>query len=203
MPGSFLTYIFGQNPSDSKSNPVLFKIEALIQVSFWKGSQILALQLKGWFNSIRQSKNIEMKYETYIEFVHELSMVHVSNPMWRVKNQPSNSTSCSDNALHLWVLVAGRLYWGLQVTSYIFNLVCDLKGCFERGIFEGPNRIWRALKASILNTDPIGHMLTSFGFALHIWGVFSTIESSKMIGNPHEISNFNRLSLNLNRFICN
>ena len=33
-------------------------------------------------------------------------MVHVSSTMWRIKNQPSNSTSCSDNVLPLLILVA-------------------------------------------------------------------------------------------------
>ena len=32
-------------------------------------------------------------------------MVHVSSTMWRIKHQPSNSISCSDNALCLLVLV--------------------------------------------------------------------------------------------------
>ena len=53
--------------------------------------------------------------------------------MCRIKNQPSNSTSCSDNALHLLVLVAGIFYWGLQVTSPFSILGCVLKACFERG----------------------------------------------------------------------
>ena len=65
-------------------------------------------------------------------------MIHVCNTMWRFKNQPSNSTSCSDNALHLLILVAGRLYWGLQLTSSFPIWGCILKGCFERYIF------WRA-----------------------------------------------------------
>ena len=65
-------------------------------------------------------------------------MVHVCSTMWRIENQPSNSTSCSDNALCLLVLVAGRLYRGLQVTSSFSILGCVLKGCFEGGIF------WRA-----------------------------------------------------------
>ena len=65
-------------------------------------------------------------------------MVLVSSIMRIIKNQPSNSTSCSDNALCLLVLVAGILYWGLQVTSSFSVWGCVLKGCFERGIF------WRA-----------------------------------------------------------
>ena len=65
-------------------------------------------------------------------------VVHVSSTMWEIKNQPSNSTSFSDNALHLLLLVAGILYRGLQVTSSFAIWGCFLKGCFERGIF------WRA-----------------------------------------------------------
>jgi hypothetical protein len=42
--------------------------------------------------------------------------------MWGIKNQPSNSTSCNDNALRLFVLGVGRLHWGLQVTSSSFSI---------------------------------------------------------------------------------
>ena len=80
-------------------------------------------------------------------------MVHVSNTMWRIKNEPSNSTSCSHNALHLLVLVAGILYWGLQLTSSFSIWGCVLKSyLIEVLYFEGPNHLWRALKTSILNT---------------------------------------------------
>ena len=66
-------------------------------------------------------------------------MIHVLSTMWRIKNQPSNSTSCSDNALvRLLVLVASRLYWGLQVMSSFSIWGCVLKGFFEIDI------IWRA-----------------------------------------------------------
>ena len=34
-------------------------------------------------------------------------MIHASNTMWRIKNQPSNSTSYNDSALRLLVLVMG------------------------------------------------------------------------------------------------
>ena len=65
-------------------------------------------------------------------------MVCVSSTMWSIKNQPSNSTSCSDSALRLLVLVAGRLYWGLQVKSSFSIWGCVMKGWFERGIFWRP-----------------------------------------------------------------
>ena len=65
-------------------------------------------------------------------------MVHVSNIVWRIKNQPSNYTSCSDNPLRLLVLVACKLHWGLQVTSSFWICGCILKGCFlERYILKG------------------------------------------------------------------
>ena len=41
-----------------------------------------------------------------------------------------------------------------------------------------------------------------FRFCFHSFDVYS-IDSSKMIGNPPEVSNFNWLFLKLNRFICN
>jgi hypothetical protein len=76
-------------------------------------------------------------------------MVHASNTMWRIKNQASNSTSRSDNALRLLVLVTSRLYRGLQVMPSSSIWGCVLKGCFERGRFA------RA-KTSILNTEATG-----------------------------------------------
>jgi hypothetical protein len=63
-----------------------------------KGSQILVLQLKGWFKSttsIQEYRNeIQNSYKT----------------CRKIKNQPSDSTSCSDNALCLLVLVVGKIY---------------------------------------------------------------------------------------------
>jgi hypothetical protein len=72
-------------------------------------------------------------------------MIHVSCTMWRFKNQPSNSTSCRDNALRLLlVLVVGKSNWGLPMTSSFSSWGYITKDCFERGIF------WRASKTSIL-----------------------------------------------------
>jgi hypothetical protein len=41
-----------------------------------------------------------------------------------------------------------------------------------------------------------------FQCCFHSFGAYS-IDSSKMLGNSHEVSNFNRLFLKLNRFNCN
>ena len=66
-------------------------------------------------------------------------IVHVSNIMWRITNlNSSNSTSCSDKAICLLVLVVAKLYWRLQVTASFSIWGCVLKGYFERSIF------WRA-----------------------------------------------------------
>ena len=63
-------------------------------------------------------------------------MIHVFSKMWRIKNQPSNSTSYSDNALRLLVLVAGRLYWGLK-WHLSFNWGLRFEGLFwERDILK-------------------------------------------------------------------
>ena len=102
-----------------------------------KACQILALQLTSWFKPKTSIQRIVMKYKL-ISNLCMIYMVRVFNTLWRIKNQPSNFTSCSDNALRLLVLVAGKLYWGLQVMSSFSIWGCVLKGCFERGIFWRP-----------------------------------------------------------------
>ena len=52
-----------------------------------------------------------------------------------IENQPSDFASCSDNGVHLLVLVAGMLYRGLQLTSLFLIRGCVFKGHFERGVF--------------------------------------------------------------------
>ena len=52
--------------------------------------------------------------------------------------------------------------------------------------------------------NPTGYMLDIIiRFCFHSFEVYSCIDSSKMIGNSPEVSNFNGLFLKLNRFICN
>ena len=115
----------------------VFKIEALIRVSFWRTLKFQHFSWSARSNLRRQSKNIGMKYKTHLNLCMKY-MIHIFNIMWRIKNQPSNSTSCSENAVRLLILVTGRLYWELQVTSSFSIWGCVLKGCLERGIF------WRA-----------------------------------------------------------
>ena len=108
-----------------------------------KGSQISVLQFNWRTGSNPRCRFRNTNWGT--KLIVNLCMnyvVHVSSTMWRIKNQPSNSTSCSDNALHSLVLVAGILYWGLHVMSSFSSWRCILKGYFEREVyFEGPNCI--------------------------------------------------------------
>ena len=92
----------------------MVKIEALIWVSF-QG-------LSNFSPSVERLVQIQdvnpriQKWDT--KLILNLcmnNMIHISSTMWKIKNQPYNSTSCSDNALRLLVLVMGILYWGLQV----------------------------------------------------------------------------------------
>ena len=112
----------------------MFKIEALIWVSFWRALKFQRFSWRVGSNPRHQSKNIETKYKLIVNLCINY-MVHVSSTMRRIKNQSSNSTSCNDNALRLLVLVAGMLYWGLQVTSSFWIWGCVLEGCFKRGIY--------------------------------------------------------------------
>jgi hypothetical protein len=81
-------------------------------------------------------------------------MVHVCNTMWKIKNQPSNSTSCSDNALLLLVLMVGKLTY-TEDFKWCLHFRFGVAFCrvvLREVYFEGPNRIWRALKTSTSNT---------------------------------------------------
>ena len=145
-----------------------------------KGSQISALQLKGWF----KSKTSILKWNT--KLILNLCMyyiVHISSIMWRIKNKSSNPTSCSDNALRLLVLVLERLYWELQVTSS-FQFEVGFEGLLREVYFEGPNCVWRASKTSISNTDPPAQRLRSFPWGGDILGEvkFGNWERVNLIG---------------------
>ena len=77
--------------------------------------------------------------------------IHVYGTMWRIKNQPSNSISCSDNALRLLILVTGKL-WELQGCLHFQIGVALGRAILREAYYEGPNHVWRAFKTSILNT---------------------------------------------------
>ena len=102
-----------------------------------KGSQFSVV--KCWFKSKTSIQEYRNEIQnSYINLCMNYA-VHVSNTMWSIKNQPSNSPSCSDIALRLLVLVVGNLYWGLQSDVFVFNnWGCVLKGCvWERCILKG------------------------------------------------------------------
>ena len=58
-----------------------------------------------------------MKYKTRIELVHELNGACFPIQCEELRINHPKSTSCSGNALHLLVLVVGRLCRGLRVMS--------------------------------------------------------------------------------------
>jgi hypothetical protein len=51
--------------------------------------------------------------------------------------------------------------------------------------------------------SPTGLHVDVLRFSFVKFGVYSYINSSSMIGNSPAVLNFNRLFLELNRFICN
>ena len=116
------------------------------------GSRISAFQLKGLFKSktpIQEYRNeIRNSYQTCARIMWYMFQVQCEESR---SNHLSHSTSCIDNALCLLVLVLGRVYWGLQVTSSFSIWNCVLRVGLRKVYFEGPLRIWRTLKTSILN----------------------------------------------------
>jgi hypothetical protein len=148
----------------------MFKVETLVRVSFWRALEFQPFSWRTGSNPRCQSKDILMNYKTCINACMK------TNTMWRIKSQPSNPTSCSDNALRLLVLETCILYWGFQVMSSFSIWGCILKGYFERGI------LWRAKLRSKgiedLNLEwTIGAYVTTMvkgqswvvSLRLHIW----------------------------------
>jgi hypothetical protein len=116
------------------------RLKPSYEFSFWKALKFQSFRWRVGSNPRRQSKNIyRNEIQNWILNLCMNYMVHVSSTMSRIKNQPSNSASWDDNALCLLVLVAGKLYWRLQVTPSFSSWGCVLKGYFERGII-----FWRA-----------------------------------------------------------
>ena len=68
-----------------------------------------------------------------------------------------------------------------------------------------PGKFWGIIGQDPSDSNPAGYMLTSFRLkCFHSFEeVYSSIDSSKMIGNSPELSNFDRLFLKLDRFIYN
>jgi hypothetical protein len=107
----------------------MFKIKALLWISIWSALEFQPFSWKARSNPTRQSKNIEINTKLMLNLCMNY-MIHISSTMWNFENQPCNSTSCSDNALCLLVLVAGILYRGLQVATSSFSMWgCVMKGC--------------------------------------------------------------------------
>ena len=142
-------------------------------------------------------------------------MVHVFSSMWRIKNQPSNPNSCSDNAL-CWLVGSCVGQSMLRTLSDVFNF--DLGLCFEGVVlreicFEGPHCVWKGIEDFNLehcrwvSREISGHKRSrSLGFfprpsrlCVDIVWCFSWIKvrifypySSKWIGDFLDILNLNQ-----------
>ena len=117
---------------------VVFKIEALIWVSFWRTPKFPALQLKDRFKSktsIEEYRNANTKPILNLCIYY---IVHVSSTLWKIKNQPSNSTSCSESTLRLAGSCGGQIMLRTSSDVLIFNLGLRFERLFwERYILKG------------------------------------------------------------------
>ena len=138
-----------------------FSVEGLVQI-IWRALKFQSFSWQVGSNPRHQSMNIEMKYKTELKICAWIMRYMFPGTMWRIKNQPSYSTSCIDNAQRLLVLVPGSVNRGLQVTSSFLIWGCVVEGCFERGIYlegqiayEGHWRLqsWTLLGSSHLDSN--------------------------------------------------
>jgi hypothetical protein len=79
-------------------------------------------------------------------------MVYVSSTMWRIKNPPSNSISCSDNTMPYACWCLWRVYYIENFKATSSFSILKLGGLREV-YYEGLNRVWRALRTSMLNIN--------------------------------------------------
>jgi hypothetical protein len=156
----------------------VLKIEALIWVSFWRALKFQPFNWRVGSNPRRQSKNIEWKYNTHMNYMNY--MEHVSSTMWE---------SRINHLTLLLVLTMPYVCWFLCHADYFEDFKWRLQLWFgvafwrvvlREVYFEGPNRICKALKTSILNIRRV-HKKSGFGPTL--WQVFHIYNKGSML-NP-------------------
>ena len=93
------------------------------------------------------------------------------------------------------------LYWSLQVRYHDIGI--GHGDCVPHSGREVLGHIESVKILVILNPTGWLHVDIFRFWCFHSFEVYSSIDSSKMIGKFPDALNFNRLFLELNRFICN
>ena len=150
---AYLSYKNPPRPVNEHNWPVV-KIEALIWVSFWRALKFFSFTWQVGSNPRHQSKNVEMQYKTHIKLVYDLYI-------WYMFSIQCEELTCQVHLTPRLVVTMPYACWFLWQVDYAE----DFKWClhFQFGVafwrallravnFEAPNRVWRALKTSILNT---------------------------------------------------
>ena len=101
------------------------RLKPSYEFHFWRALKFQPFNWRVGSNPRRQSKNLEKEIQNSYYNLCMNYMVHVSSTMWKkIKNQPSNSTSCSDNALaRLLVLVVGQVSLHFQFGVAFWRVV--------------------------------------------------------------------------------
>ena len=144
--GVFCVFLIGQNQCSRLKSSYEFHYEGLsnFNVFNWRDGS----------NPRRQSKNIELKYKIRTKLVHGLCGTCFQ---YSAKNQESRIKHLT----LIIVLTMPYACWFLWRADYVEDFKWRLH--FQFGVafwrvvlrevyFEWPNRVWRALKTSILNT---------------------------------------------------
>ena len=128
------------------------RLKPSYEFHFWRALKISTLQLKGWFKSRLQSKNIKMKYKIHIKVVHELC-----GTCFRYNVEKFRINHLTPLLVVTMPYACWFLWWANYIEDFKWRLHFQLGVAFWRiawreVYFEGPNRVWRALKTSILNS---------------------------------------------------
>ena len=127
----------------------MLKIEALIWISFWRALKYQHCDWKAYLN-LGHQWIFPKKYKTHIKIMHDLHGTCFKYNEIMMK-QPSNSTSWSDNALRLLVIVA------------VFQV--------SKMLFQSTNSIAKLFRLTLINASSVSRfrhvlfsLLTQFCF---------------------------------------
>ena len=131
--------------------PPMFKIEALTWVSFWRTLKFQPLRWRASSNPRRQSKNIKKITKLILNLcINIWYMFLVQCEELRGNHlTPLLVVTMPYACWFLW-------WWADYIKDFKWRLHFQFGVAFSRVVlrevyFEGPNRIWRTLKTSILN----------------------------------------------------
>ena len=149
---------------ESRSLAEVFKIEALIWVSFWR---VLKFQPSCWMdgsNPIHQSKNTEMRYKTHIKLVLELCGIPVQCGKVRINHL----------TIHLMLVMIAKCLWEGSSKAFPRLPFCGTKDAEGLFTYSWPQKAWGRLRGSMFTKWIfLGQRILFYHAYVYIWVIIN------------------------------